>query len=263
MAIQQALTAAALNESEIRRRLTTLGKWFHNIDLKGVQTAPDHFLGDFPSIKWHRLQRCLPADLTGKSVLDIGCNGGFYSIQLKKRGASRVVAIDLDTRYLDQAKFAAEVHQVDIEFRCMSAYDVGSIGERFDIVLFMGVLYHLRYPLLALDLLARHVVDDILVFQTLTRGSEEIEPVEADYPFSETDIFNKPGFPVMHFVEKSYSEDPTNWWIPNRACSEAMLRSAGFSIEAKADDDTFVCRHTPNTDSAFYLEELRKSLRNW
>jgi tRNA (mo5U34)-methyltransferase len=125
------------------------------------------------------------------------------------------------------------------------------------------VLYHLRYPLLALDLLARHVVKDILVFQTLTRGSEEIEPVKADYPFSEVDVFNRPGFPVMHFIEKNYSEDPTNWWIPNRACSEAMLRSAGFGIEAKADDDTFVCRHTPNTDSAFYLEELRKSLRNW
>jgi tRNA (mo5U34)-methyltransferase len=262
MATQQALKQAALGAPEIRQKLSTLGQWFHNIDLNGVQTAPEHFLGDFPAIKWERLARCLPEDLTGKSVLDIGCNGGFYSIEMKKRGASRVMAIDLDTRYLNQARFAAEVHQLDIEFHCMSVYDVGSIPEKFDIVLFMGVLYHLRYPLLALDLLSKHVVKDILIFQTLTRGSDGIEHLEEDYPFSETDVFNRPDYPVLHFVEKSYSADPTNWWIPNRACSEAMLRSAGFTIEDQADDDTFVCRHTPSSDSEFYLEELRKSLGN-
>jgi tRNA (mo5U34)-methyltransferase len=260
MATQEALNRTALGEPEIRQKLSTLGQWFHNIDLNGIQTAPDHFLGNFPYIKWEHLQPCLPTDLTGKSVLDIGCNGGFYSLELKKRGASRVLAIDLDMRYLNQARFAAEVHGLDIEFRWMSVYDVGSLGEKFDIVLFMGVLYHLRYPLLALDLLAKHVVKDILVFQTLTRGSESVEPLKDDYPFSETEIFNCPEFPVLHFIEKSYSADPTNWWIPNRACSEAMLRSAGFTIEAQADDDTFVCRQTPSPDSVFYLEELRKSL---
>ena len=87
-----------------------------------------------------------------------------------------------------------------------------------------------------------------------------MKPLEDDYPFSETEIFKRPEFPVLHFIEKSYSADPTNWWIPNRACSEAMLRSAGFTIEAQADDDTFVCRQTPSRDSTFYLEELRKSL---
>ena len=260
MATQQAMKKAILGEPEIRRKLSTLGEWFHNINLNGIQTAPDHFLGNFPAIKWERLQQRLPSDLTGKSVLDIGCNGGFYSIELKKRGASRVLAIDPDTRYLNQARFAAEVYQLDIEFESISVYDVGSLGEKFDIVLFMGVLYHLRYPLLALDLLARHVAKDILVFQTLTRGNESVEPLKGDYPFSETEIFNRPAFPVLHFIEKSYSADPTNWWIPNRACSEAMLRSAGFAIEAQADEDTFVCRKTPSSDSFFYLEELRKCL---
>src|SRR5690242_5849730 len=105
MATQHVLKRAALGAPEIRQKLSTLGQWFHNIDLNGVQTAPDHFLGDFPAIKWERLARCLPSDLTGKSVLDIGCNGGFYSIELKKRGASRVLALDLDTRYLNQARF--------------------------------------------------------------------------------------------------------------------------------------------------------------
>src|SRR4051812_41859926 len=89
-----------LDEAGIRRRLTTLGQWFHNLDLNGVPTAPDHFLGDFPAVKWRQLSRHIPADLTGKSVLDIGCNGGFYSLELKKRGARRVLGIDSDERYL-------------------------------------------------------------------------------------------------------------------------------------------------------------------
>jgi tRNA (mo5U34)-methyltransferase len=262
MAAEQILGPATLNETEIRTRLETLGDWFHNIDLGGVQTAPNHFLGDFPAIKWKRLGACIPSDLTGKSVLDIGCNGGFYSIEMKKRGAGRVLAIDTDQRYLNQARFAAEVHGFDIEFRTMSVYEVGSLGERFDIVLFMGVLYHLRYPLLALDLLAEHAVKDLLIFQTLTRGSREVIAVKGDYPFSETAVFDHPGYPILHFVEKCYSGDPTNWWIPNTACAEAMLRSAGFWIEARADDDTFVCTRNPTDDARFYLEEIRSSLRN-
>ena len=64
----------------IRRRVDELGPWFHNIDLCGVQTAPEHFLGDYPSIKWRNFADAIPADLRDKSVLDIGCNGGFYSI---------------------------------------------------------------------------------------------------------------------------------------------------------------------------------------
>ncbi len=262
MARQQGANAATMDEAEIRNRVSSLGNWFHNINLKGVPTAPYHFLGDFPAVKWRQLSKHIPADLSGKSVLDIGCNGGFYSLEMKRRGASRVVAIDSDTRYLNQARFAAQVEQADIEFRQMSVYDVGSLREKFDIVLFMGVLYHLRYPLLALDLLAEHAAKDLLIFQTLTRGSHQVAKLEEDYAFSETEIFHQPGYPVLQFVEKSYSGDPTNWWIPNRACAEAMLRSAGFRVEAQADDDTFVCRYTPSDDAKYYMEELRESLSN-
>jgi tRNA (mo5U34)-methyltransferase len=240
---------ARIERPEIRRRLAGLGKWFHNIDLNGVQTAPDHFLGDFPNIKWSRLQSALPLDLSGKSVLDIGCNGGFYSLELKRRGAERVVGIDADPAYLAQARFAAEVYGLNIEFREMSVYDVAGLKERFDLVLFMGVLYHLRHPLLALDRLSEHVVKDSLVFQTLTRGSEDVLIPEDDYPFSETELFHHPDYPVLYFVEKSYSSDPTNWWIPNRACAEGMLRSAGFVVESRPDRDTFLCKRVSSPTS--------------
>src|SRR5205814_9625500 len=108
--------------------------------------------------------------------------------------------------YLAQARFAAEVEDCEIEFRKMSVYDVAQLREKFDVVLFMGVLYHLRHPLLALDLLHEHVVKDLLVFQSLMRGSARVEPLEEDYPFDETSIFERPSFPRMYFIEQRYSK---------------------------------------------------------
>ena len=226
----------------IREEARRLGPWFHNIDLGGVWTAPDHFLGDYPGVKFRGFAHVLPEDLSGKSVLDIGCNGGFYSIEMKKRGAERVLGIDYDEDYLEQARFAAAVTGQEIEFRRLSVYDVGSLGEAFDLVIFMGVLYHLRHPLLALDLIYENVAKDLLLFQSLQRGTDDVEPVADDYDFWQSDQFEKPGYPKMHFIEGNYAGDPTNWWAPNRACSAAMLRSAGFSILANPDPEVFLCR---------------------
>ncbi len=226
----------------IRARAEQLGPWFHNLDLKGVRTAPDHFLYDYPNVKWQRFADALPADLTGRTVLDIGCNGGFYSMAMKRRGAARVLGIDHDATYLAQARFAAEIEGLDIEFRELSVYDVADVGERFDVVLFFGVLYHLRHPLLALDLIREHVAGDMFVFQSMHRGASEILPLETDYDFWDLEMFDDPGYPKLHFIERRYSGDPTNWWAPNRACAEAMLRSAGFVIVSHPEEEVFVCR---------------------
>jgi tRNA (mo5U34)-methyltransferase len=230
---------------QIQERIVDLGEWFHNIDLRGIKTAPHHFLGDYPGFKWRQFANAIPQDLTGMTVLDIGCNAGFYALEMKRRGADRVVGIDSDEGYLAQARFAAEVCGVDLELRQMSIYEVGRLEERFDVVLFMGVLYHLRHPLLALDLIHEHVARDMLVFQSMLRGSPDVERVADDYPFSETAIFDRPGYPKLHFIENLYTGDPTNWWIPNRACVEAMLRSAGFAIKANPEPEVFVCSYLP------------------
>ena len=227
---------------DVETRVRELGDWFHNMDLLGVQTAPGHFLGDYPAVKWKRFAHAIPTDLTGKSVLDIGCNAGFYAIEMKRRGASRVLGLDSDDRYLAQARFAAEVHQMDIEFRNLSIYEVPHLQERFDIVIFMGVLYHLRHPLLALDLLHDHVTRDLLIFQSMQRGAKTVPDLKEDYHFWETELFNGPDFPRLHFIERSYSGDWTNWWVPNRACVEAMLRSAGFRIVEHPEEEVYVCR---------------------
>lgn len=230
---------------EIRRSVEALGPWFHNICIKGIWTAPDHFLGDYPGAKFRRFSAAIPADLAGLSVLDIGCNAGFYTMEMRRRGAARVLGIDSDDRYLAQARFAANALGLDrIEFRNLSVYDVARLGERFDIVIFMGVLYHLRHPLLALDLIRAHVVRGLFIFQSMQRGGSQVREIAEDHSFAETEIFKDPAFPRLHFVERQYAGDWSNWWVPNRACAEAMLRSAGFSIEGHPEEEVYLCRPT-------------------
>jgi tRNA (mo5U34)-methyltransferase len=189
-------------------------------------------------------------------VLDIGCNGGFYSVQMKRRGADRVLGIDVDERYLNQARFAAQTLELDIEFQQRSVYDVDRIEGQFDYVLFMGLFYHLRYPLFALDKIIKKVRNHgRLLFQTMLRGSPNVKQWEKNYHFWKTDIFSDPDYPVMYFVEESYADDQTNWWIPNRAAAEAILRSSGLEILDRPEPETWIC--TPRTavrDGAYLLD---------
>lgn len=230
--------------TDLAARIAELGPWFHNLRLNGIETAPDHPLGDYPSFKWRRFRDAVPDDLTGMSVLDIGCNAGFYSIEMTRRGAARVVAIDSDTRYLAQARLAAEIADARIEFRHMSVYDVEHLRERFDLVLFMGVFYHLRHPLLALDLLWEHAVGDLMVFQSMQRGAAGAAPVAADYGFDDPEPFIREDWPRMWFIEERFAGDPTNWFIPNPAATRSMLRSAGFRVTATPEAEVYLCHRT-------------------
>lgn len=234
--------AIGVKPEDLQAKIRELGPWFHNLRLRGIETAPAHFLGDYPRFKYERFRDCIPSDLSGKTVLDIGCNAGFYSMEMKRRGASRVLGIDSDERYLQQARFAAGIEGLEIEFLRMAVWDLARLRQRFDLVIFMGVFYHLRHPLLALDLIYEHAACDMLLFQSMQRGSRRVARVQEDYGIDETSVFDRPGFPKLHFIEESYSQDPTNWWIPNRACVEAMLRSAGFRILAHPEEEVYLCR---------------------
>ncbi len=256
----QASARPAISPSDrlqLERQIRGLGEWFHNLDLLGVPTAPNHFLGDFPAVKWKHIAGAIPEDLQGASVLDIGCNGGFYSIQAKRRGAGRVLGIDIDDRYLNQARFAAKTLGVEIEFEKASVYQIDAIAGQFDYVFFMGVLYHLRYPLFALDKVITKVAPGgRLVFQTMLRGSSATRQWEDNYQFWTTQIFADPAWPAMYFVEQSYANDPTNWWIPNQAAAEAMLRSSGLEILEHPESETWICAPRNAARDGQYIYEL-------
>lgn len=235
-----------INDPEI----ASLGPWFHNLHLPdGRQTCPDHYLGDFPSFKWRQFADHVPQDLVGWSCLDIGCNAGFYSFELAKRGAT-VLGIDLDDRFLTQARWAARQFDVQdrVRFEQMQVYDLARRDESFDLVLFMGVLYHLRYPMLGLDIACQRV-RRMMVFQTLTMPGDQALVDTAGKDFSDRPLMLDEGWPKIAFIEHDFAGDPTNWWAPNHAAVEAMLRSAGMRVTARPGHEMYVCEPDPTNPS--------------
>jgi tRNA (mo5U34)-methyltransferase len=245
------LQSEATHDPEI----AALGPWFHNLHLPdGRQTAPDHPLGDFPAFKWTQIAGWVPADLRGWSALDIGCNAGFYSFELARRGA-HVVGLEPDDHYLAQARWAARRFGVAdrVEFRRSTVYELARSAERYDLVLFMGVLYHLRYPLLGLDAVARSV-KRLLVLQTLTMPGDEQRRPPDDLPIDDRGRLLEPGWPKAAFIERALAGDRTNWWAPDAACVEAMARSAGLEVAEQPAHEIWLCR--PRSDFG-HDEELR------
>jgi tRNA (mo5U34)-methyltransferase len=229
----------------LAQHIRRLGPWFHNLRLiDGTQTALDHPLGDFPAHRWQRIHAALPFELTGLRILDVGCNAGFYAFEMSRLGGA-VVAIDPDEHYLRQARWAEPhvLHGEAIEFRRASVYDVGGWGERYDLINFMGVFYHLRYPLLALDMLAA-ICERWLIFQSITRTAG---PGRAPHrcpdnvELSTLAPLSTPWWPSLAFIENRLAGDPTNWWIPNESAVFALLRSAGFEVRQGLAPDTWLC----------------------
>lgn len=249
----------------IRREVERLGPWFHNLHLPdGTQTRPDHPLGDFPAFKWRAIAPHLPEDLTGWTALDVGCNAGFYAFELARRGA-RVTGVDVDADYLRQARWAAERFGLTdrVELRRVSIYELARADRQWDLVLFMGLFYHLRYPLLGLDIVSR-LVRRRLVFQTLTMPGEVEEDdgpaPPPDLSLEERDRLCAPGWPRMAFIEHRLAGDPTNWWAPDPACAGALLRSAGLRILARPESETWLCAPDPDQPSSHWrwnADELR------
>lgn len=235
--------------TDLEQKISELAPWFHNLHLPdGTQTAPDHFLGDFPSFKWREIASHIPEDLTGWRALDIGCNAGFYSFELARRGA-RVVGIDRDPHYLEQARWAARQYGLEdrVDFKLMQVYDLVREPGSFDLVLFMGVFYHLRYPLLALDIVAQKT-SRLMLFQTLALPGREVAG-QPDFRLNERGGLLEPGWPKMAFIENRFAGDPSNWWIANHAGVEALLRSSGLRIIGYPGDEMYLCEPNPDQPS--------------
>jgi tRNA (mo5U34)-methyltransferase len=203
-----------MNREELQARASAL-RWYHTIDLgqgvvtRGADNSPE------------RLSRIhLPNDLSGRSVLDIGAWDGFFSFEAERRRASRVVACDHYAWHgegwgtgqgkaaflLARAALNSRVEDVDLDVTSLSPERLGG----FDVVLFLGVLYHLPNPLLALERVAS-VARDLLILETVVDMVGISRPAAAFYPAREL------------------NDDPTNWWGPNHAAVVGMLKAVGFA----------------------------------
>jgi tRNA (mo5U34)-methyltransferase len=231
----------------LEKEIVSLGPWFHNLHLSNdIMTAPNHPLGDFPRFKWDQISPYFPEDLKGWKILDIGCNAGFYSFELARRGAD-VLGIDIDEHYLKQARWAADKIEMSgtVKFRKMQVYDILNLDDNYDLILFMGVFYHLRYPLLALDIVSEKF-NKMMAFQSMTMPGEEKFEVAENIEITDRELLLDPGFPKMAFIEKAISGDFTNWWAPNSAAVEAILRSAGLKIFARPAHEIYICVKNDN-----------------
>lgn len=258
---------ASSRSRAVEESIERLGPWFQNLHLpNGLQTAPDHSLGDFPLFKWRAIAPFLPDQLDDWLVLDIGCNAGFYCFELARRGA-RVIGIDHDPHYLAQARWALQQFELQdrVEFREMQIYELIRAPEKFDLVLFMGVFYHLRYPLLGLDTVVRKV-GKLLLFQTLTMPGDEVHPATAELDINDRDPLLEPGWPKMAFFEHEFAGDRTNWWAPNHACVEAMLRSSGLRVLCRPAHEVYLCepdRDNPSAATAWDSDEFEAATGNF
>jgi tRNA (mo5U34)-methyltransferase len=189
-------------------------RWYHTIDLghgvvtKGVDDSR------------FRLERIgFPASFAGQTVLDIGAWDGFFSFEAERRGASRVVASDYYAWRgvgwgtengkagfeLAHAALGSRVEDIEIDAMDISPERVGT----FDVVLFLGVLYHSRHPMLALERVAS-VSRNLLIVETVIDMVGFTRPAVAFYP------------------NRELNNDPTNWWGPNVPAVEGMLKAVGF-----------------------------------
>jgi len=246
---------------EVISRIRELEPWFQNVEIaEGVHTKPG---SEYPLDRWRLVEPLLPTSLEGKVCLDVGCSAGFFSIKMREKGAQLVVGIDKgeQPRAIEQAKFARDMLGVDnVEYYELSVYEVDKLNVQFDFVLFLGVLYHLRNPLLALEKL-RQVTRGSMIVQTVTTRTHGTDaPIPEDVSLR-SDMFHDPSFPKLHFIEQRLDGDESCWWLPNLECVVAMLRSAGFYVgkwfpASNGYEAYLVCWPRPKCMSSEYATRL-------
>jgi len=234
----EAAAAADQSRAEIdRRKLEEIARlgWYHSLELPGGRIIPGFQPLDV--LRNRLAQFPIPADLHGQRALDIGAWDGWFTFELERRGA-RVMAVD--STEFENFRTARDLLGSQAEYRIadvcrLSPAEIGY----FDIVMFLGVLYHLKHPMLALEKVCE-----------LSTGLVCVESFVTD------DGTNPTAKPVMEFYETTeLCGQFDNWVGPNTACLLAMCRTAGFArveLESVLDHRAHVTcyRHWPEPDRA-------------
>ena len=255
-------TRETSTREEIQAQVQKLAPWFHCIDLGGgLVTKTRSAIGEpieHPQPTWEKVKLCLPEDLSAKSVLDVGCNAGFYSVEMKRRRAERVLGIDSQRNLIRQAEFVRTTLRLDIEYRRMSVYDLDPfvIGQ-FDVTLALGLIYHCKHLVLALEKLFS-ITRELLVIETAIYPPEKL-PESFAYEIGEVQ-------PTVHPF--GYIENPPeakeaiyNWFLPSTNALSALLKNVGFDEVsvfpgARSDRAVLACRKSdpyPDSRAVAYL----------
>lgn len=191
-------------KNDILKKMTDLSPWGQRIHLI------DDIFTNGPmdtENRWAYIKNFMPKDLSNMRVLDVGCNAGFFSMKAKELRADYVLGIDFE-HYIKQANFIKDLKDVKgLEYKVCSVYNMPA-SDKFDLTLCLGLIYHLRHPFLVLHKLA-DCTKDMIIIETEVLAREEDS--------------NK-----MRFIEHTYKNDGTTWWIPGEECLRGMLRSVGF-----------------------------------
>lgn len=203
-----------MDQETISRRVKELDDnlgWYQNIDLKcGIQTKTRTVWGeeiDHPRQRWESIAPGFPSDFSGKTVLDVGCNAGYFSFVAADRGASRIVALDYKQGYIDQAQFCNEVRGDKIDFRVGNVLDIEKLNQDFDITICIGLLYHVQDIVGAIRAIAK-------VTRELAIVESAVHPGNNDRP--------------LVYVPSGKGREPGTWH-PNMTALKYMFEKEGFS----------------------------------
>jgi len=249
-----------LDNKLLEEKIEELQPWRQDIEFcEGIRTGSGKISNLEPKHKWNDYKKYLPEDLTGKSVLDVGCNSGYITVQCKLRNASRVLGVDAMEKNIRQAELVSEFFNANVEWLIQDAHLYTlTTDEQFDYIIFSNLFYHLRYPTLVLDRLAE-MTKSILIFNTPSVGNDPVITPEDDYERNSEKSFDTiNGYPKMYFVEKYFAQDFSNWWFPNESCCFSLLRASGMKVIDHPREGLFICEPNRQRNSLMRNNTLFK-----
>lgn len=215
--------AAHLTEEQLTA-LVSIPFWYHSFEiLRGVKTPG---ICDY---KPHLVRHRELAEVSGKKVLDIGAWDGAYTLEMSRRGA-HVTGFDIQPP--DHCAFGTtcRLNGITATHICANVYDLCPDRHGlFDIVLFFGVYYHLKNPLLAFENInAVLPVGGLLVFEgAILEGAPKVDA----YWHEHADILPTVcATPYAYYVKDTYEGEWSNWWVPDLLCLRQWLESSGFAV---------------------------------
>ena len=215
------------SESEVRKMLESVTSWYHYFKIGNVATQETRTTLGYQM--W--VAQGIPLDLKGKKVLDIGAADGFYSFLCEARGAERVLAVDF--LEFDGFKVMKKILASNVEHRKMNVLDIDKLDEKFDIILFFGVYYHLANPVLALQKIFSQANKDVFLAGHIIDRQE----------------------PIMCYYDEyeMHPADGSNWWVASPSCINKIAKRIGFKQADLLDDLNF--------ENSYQSDEIKNSIR--